>query len=208
MSLGDAGIVPTNGSCIPAAKSAISSAMAIRPISRRSFRMPRRTPTVFVVDDDPNVCRSLRFLMRSAGLEVKLFLTAEEFLQTFEVTSTGCLLLDLHLPGTGVLEIQQKLLQIRCTIPIIFMTGRGDIAVAVQCLNRGAFDFFQKPINPRVLLARVREAINSGSRCQQREAAEAGSPERNVAPETWSNTNSVDAVARHEKYSGRDVPVV
>ena len=58
-------------------------------------------PTVFVVDDDPNVCRSLRFLMRSAGLEVKSFLTAEEFLQTFGVTSTGCLLLDLHLPGMG-----------------------------------------------------------------------------------------------------------
>ena len=85
------------------------------------------------------------------------------------------------------------------------MMGRGDIAVAVQCLNRGALDFFRKPIDPWVPLARVREAINSGSRCQQREA---GSPERNVAPETWSSTNRVDAVARHEKYLGRGVPVM
>ena len=116
-------------------------------------------PTVFVVDDDESVRGSLRFLLRSAGLESRAFGSAAEFLAAYDPAQPGCLVLDVRMPGMSGLELQQELNLRGAVIPVIFITGHGDIPMAVEAMQHGAHDFLQKPFRDEDLIERVRGAL-------------------------------------------------
>jgi len=115
--------------------------------------------TVFVVDDDDAVRNSLRMLLKSAGVHAEASASAQEFLSTYEVTQPGCLVLDVRMPGMSGLEMQHELNLRGATIPVIFITGHGDIPMAVEAMQHGAFDFLQKPFRDQELLDRVQRAL-------------------------------------------------
>jgi FixJ family two-component response regulator len=122
-------------------------------------------PRVFVVDDDPSVRKSLARLLRSAGYQAETFATAAEFLDSRRVHDTpGCLVLDVQMPGLNGLELQRELLDSPDSIPIIFITGHGDIPMSVLAMKAGAVDFLSKPFREEDLLEAVRQAIASGGR--------------------------------------------
>jgi len=114
---------------------------------------------VFVVDDDLDVLKSLARLLRSADLEVATFGSPGEFLLQHDPRAAGCLVLDLSMPGLNGLELQEALTAKGCAIPIIFLTGRGDIPMSVQAMKRGALDFLTKPVNDEDLLKAVAAAL-------------------------------------------------
>ena len=116
-------------------------------------------PVVFVVDDDAAVRDSLRALLEVAGYAVEPYSGAEAFLSAYDPQRPGCLLLDLQMPGMGGLELQSVFTERRVRLPIIFLTGYGTVSTAVRSLNRGAFDFLEKPVEGDALLARVAEAL-------------------------------------------------
>ncbi len=117
------------------------------------------TPTVFLVDDDAAVRDALGVLFRTEGLTVSAYASAENFLATCPLDVCGCLVLDLHMPGMGGIELQKALSEQNILLPIIFLTGHGDIPMSVRALKAGAVDFLEKPANPDALLARVRDAL-------------------------------------------------
>jgi len=130
-------------------------------------------PTVFVVDDDPSVRRSTERLVRSLGFDVRTFASAKEFLEHARVPGPACLVLDVHLPGLGGLDLQRALTQAGVRIPIIFITGHGSIPMTVRAMKEGAVEFLTKPVRPRDLLAAVRAAIerDRGAQRARHEAA-------------------------------------
>ena len=127
--------------------------------------------TVFLVDDDPSVLRAIGRLVRSAGWNVATFGSAQEFLDRPNPDAPGCLVLDLSMPGLNGLELQQALARAGHRLPIIFLTGHGDIPMSVRAMKSGAMDFLSKPCVDEELLSAIRLAL---SRDQQlrRERAE------------------------------------
>lgn len=117
------------------------------------------TPTVFLVDDDAAVRDALSTLFRAEGLAVSEHDSAESFLADLSPEACGCLVLDLRMPGLSGIQLQQELTDRHITLPIIFLTGHGDIPMSVRALKAGAVDFFEKPADPDMLLERVREAL-------------------------------------------------
>lgn len=116
-------------------------------------------PTVFVVDDDEGVRDSLRFLLKSVGLTTKTLGSAAEFLDSYNVNHPGCLVLDVRMPAMSGLELQQQLNVRGAMIPVIFITGHGDIPMAVEAMQHGAFDFLQKPFRDQDLIDRLQKAL-------------------------------------------------
>ena len=116
-------------------------------------------PMVMVVDDDTGVRNAMRSLLKSVGLEATLFSSAQEFLDKYDASQPGCLLLDIRMPGMSGLELQQQLNMRGAVIPVIFMTGHGDIPMAVEAMQHGAFDFLQKPFRDQDLLDRIQRAV-------------------------------------------------
>ena len=114
---------------------------------------------VFVVDDDASVREGLRNLMRSVGLTVQTFATAHEFLSGWRTDITSCLVLDVRLPGMSGLELQRQLTEAGTRIPIIFVTGHGDIQMSVLAMKAGAFEFLTKPFRDQDLLDAVQNAL-------------------------------------------------
>jgi FixJ family two-component response regulator len=127
------------------------------------------TPVVFVVDDDVSVRESLEALIETAGWRTKTFATALEFLDNSPDTSPCCLVLDVSLPGLSGLDLQQRLGD-RRGMPIIFITGHGDIPMSVQAMKAGAVEFLTKPFSDEVLLTAIRRAIESSSTALDRES--------------------------------------
>jgi FixJ family two-component response regulator len=117
------------------------------------------SPTVFIVDDDSAVLKSLARLLRSARLNVMAFGSPQEFLERHDPRAPGCLVLDLAMPGLNGLELQAALTVKGSAIPIIFLTGHGNIPASVQAMKRGALDFLTKPVNDDDLLKAVQVAI-------------------------------------------------
>ena len=115
-------------------------------------------PTVFVVDDDISMCESLEELVRSAGWRAETFASAQEFLARPRVLAPSCLVLDISLPDFDGLDVQKRLVD-RRDMPIIFITGYGDVSTAVQAMKRGAVEFLTKPLSIDVLLGAMRYAI-------------------------------------------------
>ncbi len=117
------------------------------------------TPVVFVIDDDVAVRDAIRELLLSVGHEVESFASGEEFLERRDSEARGCLVLDVRLPGTSGLELQKRLQAQKDRIPIIFISGYGDVPMAVQVMKAGAVDFLLKPFREQELLECVQDAL-------------------------------------------------
>jgi FixJ family two-component response regulator len=126
--------------------------------------------TVFLLDDEPAVLKSLSRLLRSAGLPVATFSSPREFLDRHDPTAPGCLVLDLAMPGLNGLELQQSLVAKGQDRPIVFLTGHGSIPLSVQAMKGGAVDFLTKPVDDADLLKAVRAAIEKDRVTQQARA--------------------------------------
>jgi FixJ family two-component response regulator len=126
--------------------------------------MRKPVERVYVVDDDPAVRRSLWRLLRSGGYEVASFASAEEFLEKLEVDAAGCAVLDLAMPGLDGLALQRRLAEREVPMPVLFLTGRGDIPASVKAMKAGAEDFLTKPVDERVLFAALQRAFERGRR--------------------------------------------
>ncbi len=124
-----------------------------------SPHMSDGTPIVFVVDDDVSVRESLELLIRSEGWQPELFASAQEFLSRPRVLVPSCLILDVSLPGLNGLDLQKRIASDRIDMPIIFITGHGDIPMSVQAIKAGAIEFLTKPFSDDVLLNAVRNAM-------------------------------------------------
>ena len=121
--------------------------------------MSEAEPMVFVVDDDLSVRRSTERLIRSAGLKVQSFASAAEFLKSPRAEGPACLVLDVRMPGLSGMDLQGELVNSGITVPIIFMTGHGDIPMTVRAMKAGAVEFLAKPVRKQHLLAAVHTAI-------------------------------------------------
>ncbi len=126
--------------------------------------MPQDAPTVFVVDDDEGVRSALRFLLKTVGLKTRLLASANEFLESYQPNEPGCLVLDVRMPGMSGLALQQQLNLRGAVIPVIFITGHGDIPMAVEAMQQGAFDFLQKPFSDQDLIDRIQRALERDAR--------------------------------------------
>jgi FixJ family two-component response regulator len=123
-----------------------------------------RNPTVYVVDDDEAVRSSLRLLLKSVGLPAVAYGAAREFLGAYDADQPGCLVLDVRMPGMSGLELQEELNRRGAIIPVIFITGHGDIPMAVEAMQHGAFDFLQKPFRDQDLIDRIQRGLETDSR--------------------------------------------
>jgi FixJ family two-component response regulator len=131
---------------------------------------PPTSPTVFVVDDDAAVRRAVSRLLRSVGIAVAGFACPKEFLAQYDPATPGCLVLDIAMPGFNGLQLQAALGKKVSTLPIIFLTGHGDVSKSVQAMKNGAFDFFTKPVQDRDLLRAVRAAIEKDGIARREQA--------------------------------------
>jgi FixJ family two-component response regulator len=121
--------------------------------------MSESGPIVFVVDDEPTVCASVKRLVRSVGIEVQTYGSAQEFLRGKRPDVPGCLVLDVRLPDLSGLDLQQELAKANITLPIIFVTGHGDIPMSVRAMKAGAVEFLTKPFREQDLLEAIQHGI-------------------------------------------------
>jgi len=121
--------------------------------------MKERSPIVFIVDDDEAVRSSLRLLIKSVGLVPSVFGSARDFLDGYDPAQPGCLVLDVRMPQMSGLELQEELNRQGAILPVIFVTGHGDVPMAVEAMQAGAFDFLQKPFRDQELVDRVQRAL-------------------------------------------------
>ena len=129
--------------------------------------MSTSEPTVFIVDDDDAVRRFLCGLIASVDVPVEAFVSAQEFLDSFELGRAGCLLLDIRMPGMSGLELQQELERRTIDLPVIVLTGHGNVQVAVTAMKAGAVDFIEKPFNNELLLDKVQRALSDSVRARE-----------------------------------------
>jgi two-component system response regulator FixJ len=121
--------------------------------------MKEVAPTVFIVDDDSGIRSSIRVLMKSVGLPAMPYPSAKEFLDAYHPHQPGCLVLDIRMPGMSGLELQEALNERGAVIPVIFITGHGDVPMAVEAMRHGAFEFLQKPFRDQDLIDRIQKAL-------------------------------------------------
>jgi FixJ family two-component response regulator len=122
--------------------------------------MKKASFKIYIVDDDPAVRRSLSLLLRSCEFPVESFASAEELLAMEDYAGEGCIILDIFMDGRSGLELQEEINRKFACLPIIFLTGRGDIPMSVQALKKGAVNFLQKPVEDHILLEAVNEALH------------------------------------------------
>ena len=132
--------------------------------------MSHTTPLIFVVDDDISIRESLELLIQSAGWEPRLFASAQEFLSLPRIPGPSCLVLDVSLPGLNGLDLQKRVAGERPDMPIIFVTGHGDVPMSVRAMKAGATEFLTKPFIDDVLLGAIRQAIERSCSALRREA--------------------------------------
>ncbi len=148
--------------------------------SMSMIKAPPEPLMVCIVDNDAAIWDSLGFLIESAGIPVATYASAREFLELWDISRTGCLLVDIRMPGMSGPELQTELTKRNMLVPLIFITGFGDVQLAVQAMKRGAFDFFEKPIHHELLLDRLRQALAKEAAARP-EAAEKAEFERRYA---------------------------
>jgi FixJ family two-component response regulator len=132
--------------------------------------LPEADPAVFVVDDDVSVREALESLIRSAGLRVESFSSAEEFLVQRRADEASCLVLDVRLPDLSGIDLQKRMTELNVDIPIIFITGHGDVPTTVQAMKAGALEFLTKPFADDELLGAIRHAIERNRTTRQQRA--------------------------------------
>ena len=120
---------------------------------------PQTSKLIAIIDDDESICDSLRDLMESAGLEARCFGSAEEFLESDLRTRAACLIVDIRMPKMSGLELQARLKEEECDIPIIFITAYGDARMRIQAMREGAVEFLAKPFDHQLMLKTVRAAL-------------------------------------------------
>ena len=128
---------------------------------------------VYVIDDDEAMRKSLGFLLRAAKIEVQLFEAAAPFLEALPKLGTGCIITDVRMPGMTGIELLKRLRQLNVALPVIVITGHGDIALAVEAMKNGAADFLEKPIDDEVLLTAIRNALDVQANTVARKASHA-----------------------------------
>ena len=126
--------------------------------------------TVFVVDDDQAMRHSLKWLIESVGLRVRTFGSASDFLEAYYPGQAGCLLLDVRMPGMSGLELQSYLTRQEIRLPVIIITGHGDVTMAVRAMKAGAVDFIEKPFNDEALLSSLRNALAFGQKQREQQS--------------------------------------
>lgn len=129
--------------------------------------MSHAPETVYLVDDDPQVLRSLARLLGSAGMQVRAFASARSFLDEVGADASGCVVLDLAMPGQDGLELQQVMFERGYGLAVVFLSGKGDVPHSVRALKRGAVDFLTKPVDGEALLAAVRDALERSRQARQ-----------------------------------------
>lgn len=140
--------------------------------------------TVFVVDDDQAMRNSLKWLIESVGMQVETYGSAEEFIRSYYPGRSGCLVLDVRMQGMSGLELQEYFLEQHINIPIIIITGHGDVPMSVRAMKSGAVDFIEKPFNDELLLESIRNALalDAKQRAHQAERAEVASRLAQLTP--------------------------
>lgn len=123
--------------------------------------------TVFVVDDDATLRDMIRMMAESDGYGVRDFIDSTSFLDAFDAEQPGCLVLDIRMPGMSGLALQDELIKRKALIPIIFITGHGDVEMAVECIQKGALDFLEKPFREAKLLEKIEQAILSDQQSRE-----------------------------------------
>lgn len=116
-------------------------------------------PIIYIVDDNPAVRDAIRFLVQQVGLTAKVYISAQEFLDQYQLGMRGCLVLDIRMPGLSGIELQEKLTLVGAHLPVIIVTGHGDVPITVRAMKAGAFEFLQKPFNDQVLLDTIQAAL-------------------------------------------------
>lgn len=165
--------------------------------------------TIFIVDDDPAVLTAMSRVLRAEDWDVEAFATAEAFLARYDGKAQGCLVLDVTMPGLDGLELQRRLADAGQDLPIVFVTGHGDIPMSVKAIKAGATDFLTKPVESRTLTAAVRTAILQGAAMRQ-ERAETAALRQRLASLTPREREVLAAVAagRLNKQIAADLGVV
>ncbi len=138
---------------------ALALASTLSLITCHLNMMVESESTVFVIDDDPSVRKSLSRLLRSIGYAVETFSSTEEFLTREFFNAVGCIILDVQMPGRSGMDLQIELSKTQYSMPIVFITGHGDIPMGVEAIKRGAVHFLTKPFDDKKLMAAVKEAI-------------------------------------------------
>lgn len=138
-------------------------------------------PTLFIVDDDEAVRESLQLLLESAGHRVRSFASGGEFLTTMPSSGDGCLIIDVRMPGIGGLDVQERLRVDGIALPVIVITGHGDVPLAVRAMKAGAVDFVEKPFTEQMILAAVGRALEIGQR-KHKVGIEAADAEARLSP--------------------------
>ncbi len=133
---------------------------------------------VFVVDDDAGVRQMISRMVRSVGLCVETYASVQEFLDLYDRGQTGCLVLDVRMPGLNGLDLQERLAALEVPLPIIFVTGHGDIAMGVRAMKRGAVDFIEKPFPDQVLLDAIHAALRRATELHEVARARAEARQR------------------------------
>ncbi len=128
-------------------------------------------PTVYIVDDDPDMRDSLRWLMKTVGLGVETFPSAADFLRDFSPRGPGCLVFDVRMPGTSGLDLYEELVARGQRVPVIFITAHADVPMAIRAMKFGAVEFVEKPFNSQTLLEKVQRAIKDDA-AQRRQSAD------------------------------------
>ena len=127
-------------------------------------------PVVYIVDDDSAIRDALSFLMKSIGFESKAYASAETFLNQANFDRPGCLVVDVRMHGMSGLELQQVLNERGIALPVIIITGHGDVPMAVQAMKAGAVDFLEKPYDNEVLITRIRQSLEDATKEQNKES--------------------------------------
>lgn len=130
----------------------------------------------YIVDDDESVRRSLRWLLESAHLTIETFASGEAFLEEYDPSSPACLLLDIRMSGLSGLEVQERLIEKGCRLPVIIMTGHGDVPACKRAFKHGAFDFIEKPVDDHVLIDLVHEALAADVERRRRDRSSSDEP--------------------------------
>jgi FixJ family two-component response regulator len=139
-------------------------------ITGKTYSMPQTVPVVFVVDDDVSVRESLELLIRHLGWRAETFVSAQEFLAHPKVSTPSCLILDVQLPGLNGLALQQQIAADRTAMPIIFITGYGDVPMTVTAMKAGAAEFLTKPFDDEILVSALQNAIERSRRALDQES--------------------------------------
>ena len=132
--------------------------------------MPESDAIIAIVDDDPSVRKGLQRLIRSAGWAAESFASAQEFLDRPRTNAPSCVVLDLQLPGLSGLDLQKQMTEAGLEIPIVFLTGHGNIPLTVQAMKAGAVEFLTKPVDEQDLLKAIQEAVERDRRTRQQQA--------------------------------------